>query len=123
MGDVKFDLIHTSSTSTTAADLGNVFTFDVEVDLPHIEDVTDVKMEIFSLDPVTGVGGFAFCDPIIKSAGTGIESSTANLTDPPKTLEKMIDHPSIVSCNDGSGPGTRNVETLVSEVHAMEKCV
>ena len=97
MGDVKFDLIHTSVTSTTTADLGNVFTFDVEVDLPHIETATDVKMEIFALDPVTGVGGFAFCEPSIKSAGTGIESSTEDLTDPPRTLEKMIDHTSVVS--------------------------
>ena len=58
MGDVLFDLTSTQDPATTAS-IGDVFDFTVTIDLPAVTEATDVKMEIYGFDPVTGVGGFA----------------------------------------------------------------
>ena len=97
MGDVTLEQVHKSSTSTEEADFGNVFTFEVTVDLPHITDATDIKMEIFAIEPISGIGGFFICDPRVKSAGDGINvADGTNKTDPPRTLEQNPDYPSVV---------------------------
>ena len=110
MGDVTLQQVHKSSTSTEEADFGNVFTFEVTVDLPHITDATDIKMEIFAIEPISGIGGFFICDPRVKSAGDGINvADGTNKTDPPRTLEQNPDYPSVV-CIFFKAWGTNHVD-------------
>ena len=54
------------------SDLGDVFNFEVTVDLPHISEATNIKMEIFALDPTVGIGGFTLCNVQEISLGSNI---------------------------------------------------
>ena len=97
MSDVTLDLAQTDATLTTEADLGNLFSYEVTVDLPHITEATDIKMEIFAIDPVTGLGGFFICDPRVTMVGDGVNvEDGTNKTAPPRTLERKESYPSIV---------------------------
>ena len=59
MDGVLFEMAPDNSGS---ADLGDIFSVDVTVDLPHVASATDITMEIFAIDPTQGLGGFTFCN-------------------------------------------------------------
>ena len=42
--------------SSGSADLGDVFSVTVTVDLPQVTAATDITMEIFAIDPTSGLG-------------------------------------------------------------------
>ena len=56
MNDVVFTMTETASQSLGSgnADIGDSFTYNVVVDLPHLSEATDITMEIFAIDPTTG---------------------------------------------------------------------
>jgi hypothetical protein len=95
MSDVILVLEETASQSlgTGLADIGDSFTYKVTVDLPHIATATDLKMEIFAIDPVSGVGAFTICHTVQESLGTGITASG----DPAITETIKSDYASVVS--------------------------
>ena len=90
MGDVLFDLTSTQDPATTAS-IGDVFDFTVTIDLPAVTEATDVKMEIYGFDPVTGVGGFAICNTRQDSKG---EQVTAE--DPTSSSQYHTDFSAVV---------------------------
>lgn len=62
----------TSNAADGVADIGDTFQFEVTVDLPYISTATDVTMEIFGFDPLTGVGGFVICGASQKTQGSNV---------------------------------------------------
>ena len=111
MSDVTLDLAQTDATLTTEADLGNLFSYEVTVDLPHITEATDIKMEIFAIDPVTGLGGFFICDPRVTMVGDGVNvEDGTNKTAPPRTLERKESYPSIVEKGIFEWPGVSTTD-------------
>ena len=76
------DVGYTMNDHTGNSDVGDVFAFDVTVDLPHISEATDIKMEIFALDPNVGIAGFTLCNVQPTSFGGNISPDMS--ANPPK---------------------------------------
>ena len=55
---MKFSMAEVASQaiSSTQVDIGDSFTFEVEMDIPgiSIEDKSDLKVEVFGIDPAKG---------------------------------------------------------------------
>lgn len=81
---------------TGLGDLGDSFDFQVTVDLPLISEATTIKMEIFAIDPTTGLGGFTICSASEKIASRGSNvPAVAVVPEPQATFDRNSEHPNV----------------------------
>lgn len=88
MDDVLFNM----TDNTGAADIGDIFSFQVVVDLPKLPESTNITMEIFAINPVSGIGGFTLCDVTEVGKGTNVQPSDAAKIN----YEHKETHPTVV---------------------------
>lgn len=123
MEDVIFSMTEIASQSLGGgnADIGDSFTYNVAVDLPDLSaEATDIKMEIFAIEPTTGIAGFSICQSteMVSNRGDQVTVSTGPIykdvakADFPTVVEKaVIDWTNVQTTGpDGTDKNTINVQ-------------